>query len=268
MNPESTMNQTELTKFRKLDGSNYYSWSHEIRNFLIIKDLYEPLEDDISEDDKLKAIDRKAQAYIYLTLNEDVAEKFRDKSEIKSAKSLWDALKKQYEKLSPQQECNLIREITSSKMNGNETIDQYSTRFKVNWKKLISSGGELSERNACNLFLSSLNQQHEQTVKIIFNLVSKEKPLTWEFITERLKLDETLAQFDELSIRDETTTKAYLVKPNRSCTNCGKDGHLARNCWFKGGGAEGQWPGPKSSKTFLTKNENEEKAYFTVVDPY
>ena len=110
--------------------------------------------------------------------------------------------------------------------------------------------------------LMLMNQSIDDKLFACFLRISM--PLTWNYVFAGLPQKYSSAKVEH-RIKDEHSIKsnqqsiamAYQTMHGASqgrhehksgdlhCNNCGKDGHLERDCWSKGGGAEGKGPRSK-----------------------
>ena len=93
--------ETSTPRFDKLNHSNYHFWKIKIRHILILKDLESFLDDDPpstatpTQITEWKKGDKKAQAVIGLSLQDDILESIRDAD---TAKAMWIAIKNVFER--------------------------------------------------------------------------------------------------------------------------------------------------------------------------
>ncbi len=60
---------------------------------------------------------------------------------------------------------------------------------------------------------------------------------------------------DEYALSADTQSTSALAARSGKCSNCGKEGHWFRDCWSKGGGAEGKGPGKGKGRRQAKKKD-------------
>ena len=136
MEAETSFSQISSSIF---DGENYQLWAVKMETYLEVLDLWEAVEEDyevhplpnnptvtqIKNHKERKTRKSKAKACLFAVVSTTI---FTRIMSLKSAKDVWDYLKKEYagdERIHGMQSLNLIREFELQRMKDSKTIKEY-----------------------------------------------------------------------------------------------------------------------------------------------
>jgi hypothetical protein len=199
----------------KLTGDNYATWSTDMKWLLIMKGVWNAIDDHENVDE---ADDMKAMALIGLNVEKHLKTSV-DASD--TAREAWDKLENAYKAKSNARKLQLKRELTSIELKPKESITMYIARAKELRDQLLAAGYEASDEEVA---LSALAGLPDSYASIVDTLQATSTALDIDDIMPKLLVVEQRVK--EHYDRELETVKAYLV----TCYRCGKKGHIKRNC--------------------------------------
>ncbi|XP_052201452.1 uncharacterized protein LOC127807530 [Diospyros lotus] len=155
---------------------------------------------------------------------------------LKTAKEIWDFLKKEYEgdeRIKGMQKLNLIREFELQKMKESETVQEYSDKLLRIANKVRLLGGEFADSRIVQKLLVTVLERFETTISALEN--SKDMSI----ITLAELLNALQAQEQRMFIKQEGSIKGALQaklcwkRPDVRCNKCKQLGHIAKICKSK-----------------------------------
>ena len=150
---------------------------------------------------------------------------------------------------------------------------------------LIKMGSTFSDARLCTIIMTSLPSSYRPALQTI-TAAQKASAITSSSTTSMVKLKpadliEFFTEEPQHRVIEEDRTKpgesALYVqsskrkargpgngkgvsKKTKTCSNCGKPGHVLEDCWAEGGGKEGQGPRQKKSPKKVEKKSKESAA--------
>ena len=235
------MESSSSLQVPKLSESNFHSWKQRIMFVLAIKELDEYIEDDPparDDPDYKKWIrnDRKAQAFIGLTLGEDHLAHVRD---VKTAKEMFQSIKDLFERVTLFNKIVARRKFYTATMAEGEKIMTYINRVKTLAATLKSMGVDIDDQEIAMTVLCGLPPRFDNLISALDALGDDPELFTLDFIKGRLLQEEQRSEIriEELEIKSESSA---LVATRRdgtpfvtSCAFCKKPGHIVSRCWKK-----------------------------------
>lgn len=165
------------------DGLNYHVWAVRIEAFLDANDLWEAIEEDyaipplpenptvaqLRNHKEKKQRKSKAKSYLFSAVSPAI---FTRIMTLKTAKEIWDFLKKEYEgdeRIKGMQKLNLIREFELQKMKESETVQEYSDKLLGIANKVRLLGGEFADSRIVQKLLVTVPERFETTISALEN---------------------------------------------------------------------------------------------------
>ncbi|UYV66483.1 hypothetical protein LAZ67_4001843 [Cordylochernes scorpioides] len=267
------MQNFNLSPIEKLSDKNYLIWANRIeselrglklwRRIIEGEEVEKPIETDKKFDEKMKIWEdwdddnAIARNLMNRTMNDTQVLKY---SSEKSAKKLWNIIGEEMASKNEDLEMKNRIELSKLKMNEDETVDDYLNRAMIIKSKSIQAGDEIKDRELICFVLEGLRVEFDFDIKII----KSDRQNNMNTIRQILKeTEEKLKLRKEEKRQTEIASKAREGRTGRrnfaiKCFNCGKMGHISRECrgkikCFKCGGF-----GHKSE--ICRKNRGEENA--------
>lgn len=168
--------------------------------------------------------------------------------ETKRASDIWQALIKRFEKRDEQRIHLADTNLRQEKFDPAEgTMEDHEKRMRNLLKKVHDLGGTATDAQFRRITISSMPPDWRQDVRSVPGTSSADAftylHTLWHEKEEERKEDERdtkrVKALMAANSQGVTTTRG---KSSITCHNCNKIGHIARKCWAKGGGMEGQWP--------------------------
>lgn len=270
MEAEASLSAIAPTAF---DGSNYQIWAVRMETYLEALDLWEAVEEDyeipalpnnptmaqIKAQKEKKTKKAKAKACLFAAVSSTI---FTRIMSFKSAKEIWDFLKKEYEedeRIKSMQVLNLIREFELQRMKDSETIKDYSDRLLNIANKVRLLGSEFADSRIVEKILVTVPEKYEATITTLENTKDVSKISLVELLNalkaqeqRRLMREDTtiegaLAAKQQNMVRNKkkdfdgigessTSVNAEGKNENRKksyppCQHCGRKGHPPFRCW-------------------------------------
>ena len=245
----------------KFKGSNYGVWKKRIVSCFLAHDVYEAIEGsaqvqaiieakgtDLSVEDK-KLLQKERKAFSIL-LNALADEQMSHIQDVDTSSQALDKLDQIYEVKVLSNSLQIFDELISMKMTSGQTMTGHLARAKALSSKLKAIGKDIDENQLVLYLLRSLPQDYD--VLVISLESHDESTLTWDYVSGRL-LHEELRQASRSNASTPNEhglfakrgkgnfikrgsnvggerTNGKLGKPIGPCYNCGKMGHLKRDC--------------------------------------
>ncbi len=220
-------------RIAKLNQDNYAVWCKQIMFLLTSKDLDEAVLQDadwLSEgtvaEKKAKArVDRKALALIGLAV-EPYFLSVLDGCE--TAKEAWLALENVYRTKSTARLLQLSRELVGLQKGAGESLAMYVSRAKSIRDQLIMGGQAIEEKEVAWRVLIGLPEEYGMVATLLEN---SEKELELEEVMARLLPVEQRNLAKEQKVEALYTRRSQNKgKKEIECWECGKTGHIKRDC--------------------------------------
>jgi len=178
------------------DGENYQLWAVKMETYLDALDLWEAVEDDyevhllptnptvaqIKNHKERKTRKSKAKACLFVVVSTTI---FTRIMSLKSAKDVWDYLKKEYagdERIRGMQSLNLIREFELQRMKDSKTIKEYSDRLLGIVNKVRLLGTDFSDCRIVEKILVTVPERYEASITTLENTKDLSKIILAELI--------------------------------------------------------------------------------------
>lgn len=146
--------------------------------------------------------------------------------------------------------------LRQEKYDPTTTMEDHEKRMRNLLKKVHDLGGTATDAQFCRIVISSMPIGWKQDVRSDPGTTSAEAftylhTLWYEKEEEHREEERDTKHVKALMAAHSQTPTSIQPNSNPSrtsnrtaiiCHNCSKPGHIARKCWAKGGGMEGQWP--------------------------
>ena len=241
-------------KVEKFNGQNFQLWKMQMEDYLYQKDLYVSLDGKAKKpasmtDEEWAILDRKALGTIRLCLAASVAFNI---STAKTTEDLMKALAKLYEKPSASNKVFLMKRLFNMKMSEGGSVADHLNEFNTVTSQLSSVGVTFDDEVRALLILCSLPESWNGLVMAVSNSVSGSNTLKFDdvvgvILSEEMRRKSTgETSGNALTVENRGRQRERGKSPgNRGksrkgrsksrlskieCWNCGKRGHLKKDC--------------------------------------
>nr|KYP66486.1 Retrovirus-related Pol polyprotein from transposon TNT 1-94 [Cajanus cajan] len=232
----------------KLTATNYSLWKSMMEDRLNLLDLYDPIEGDGSKPEKMSDGDwKKLKKKTLSTIRQWVdITLYNQVSKETDPQVLWKKLESMYETKNAQSKIFMMRKLMNLKLQEGRAVAEHLNDFEGLVMQLISAGLTLEDEMQALLLLGSLPDSWDTLVvslsnsapegKVSLNMV-RNSILNEEIRRRDVAKNETHALVTERRSRSKSRTPRghrdhSKSRERRSCYNCGKPGHLKKNCRF------------------------------------
>ena len=257
------------------DGENYQLWAVKMETYLDAMDLWEAIEEDyevhplpnnptvaqIKNHKERKTRKSKAKACLFAAVSTTI---FTRIMSLKSAKDVWDYLKKEYagdDRIRGMQSLNLIREFELQRMKDSETIKEYSDKLLGIVNKVRLLGTLFSDCRIVEKILVTVPERYEASITTLENTKDLSKITLAELINalqsqeQRRLMRQDQVPEGALQAKYSGSDKKKFFKKNQAsnsskttvnqfqnrgkflkrnfppCQHCNKLGHPLFKCW-------------------------------------
>lgn len=127
---------------------------------------------------------------------------------------------------------NVGKKINELKLQEEDTLDEFITKFEDLVNQLKKCGAVIPERNLVTKLMLALPPSFDVIVTLIENMPIEE--LTIENIKVKLRHEmekrKGKAERDCVNTNEEEKPTTFLSRNMGTCYSCGRRGHIARNC--------------------------------------
>ncbi|KAF7372307.1 hypothetical protein MVEN_00090900 [Mycena venus] len=229
----------------------------------VATDLDNPTADEKKQRERWEELDGKAQIQIELTLSNSQMVHIAG---AKTAAEMWTQLKQVKERGGKLGILLLCRRLYRTIADDATDIAEHVTELGRIQEELVILGGLISDEDFLLLIISSLPESWDNFTSAYLGASSNAPTISsHEFIS--LILEENHRRLEKTG--DGSAAMYGQAKEGdrggRSdrveCYNCHKKGHIAVNCWSKGGGKEGKGPRRAKKKERANKAEDAENDF-------
>lgn len=224
------MGETRIS-IEKLKGrENFDTWKVAIKSYLIIKKLWQVIEEEISPESSPAT---NAQAIGELTLSID-SSLYNYIEDSKSACEVWKSLLRAFEDSGVGRKVNILNQLVSNKLTQYKSMEKYINAILLNWNKTRTAGFNIEEQVIASLMLGGLPEEYRA---MILGIENGGKPLTVDYVKTILLQgipDPFSTEVDKAMptlVLDKGGHKSKSGwKGKRRCFKCGDILHLVMNC--------------------------------------
>ncbi|KAH9682249.1 hypothetical protein KPL71_027276 [Citrus sinensis] len=250
-------------EIEKFNGNNFSLWKMKMKAVLRKNNCLAAIGERPMEitDDKWNEIDGDPITDLHLTLADGVLSSVAEKN---TAKEIWDTLTKLYETKSLRNKIFLKRKLYTLRMAESTMVTDHINTLKTLFSQLTTLGHNIEENERAELLLQSLPDSYDQ---LIINLTNNNPvdSLVFDNVAASVLNEESRRKNKENRQASSQQAEALLVtrgrstergpsgsqshgrsksrsKKNVKCYNCGKKGHVKKECWSNQKRKEGKEP--------------------------
>eukprot|EP00794_Sanderia_malayensis_P008379 gene8379-9278_t len=230
----------DVVKFAKLTGSNYRTWSFNIRLYLESLDLFEHVGGtaEVPDGDPTsKAVKtfhqhaKKASTYICIAIEPDQQIHVRD---TKTAEEAWNALKTQFSRSSILQKVRLRQQYYSCKFVSGGNMLQHINHLKSLHEQLKEFGANIDDQELAMTLLSSLSEELKPLITALDAVGEETSDIGQARKYEKaLYVNRSTGFKKGWGIQNGAGIKGESFRG--SCHFCKEQGHFTRDCPKKHG---------------------------------
>ena len=236
----------------KFNGKNFSLWKLKIKAILRKDNCLAAIGERTEEitQEKWNEMDGNAIANIHLALADEILSSIEEK---RTAKEIWDHLTKLYEAKSLHNKIFLKRKLYTLRMSESSSITEHINTLNTLFSQLTSLDYKIATNERAEILLQSLPDSYDQ---LIINLTNNSitEVLVFDDIaaaileeeSRRMNKDDRMANMQQVEalavMRGRSTERGssgsqnkgrskQWSKKNITCYNCGKKGHLKKDCW-------------------------------------
>ena len=247
----SSSSESSLFNIEKLDGTNFPFWKEQIYNVLVQKKQVKPIKlmgvkpEAMGRED-WEDLDELARSTIMLTLSKSVYFNVKD---TKTSHELWEKLCDLYEQKSAASQVYWLKQLVDLKMKEGTAMSNHLNEFNTIFSNLSAQEIEFSDSVKALFLLITLPESWDTFRTAISNSAPPggltEANVSSSLLTEevnRKNLDNSHGD-NALVVRGRSNDKGKSQDRGRSkskssrrnvkdmeCYNCGKKGHLKKDC--------------------------------------
>ncbi|KAE8727661.1 hypothetical protein F3Y22_tig00005406pilonHSYRG00056 [Hibiscus syriacus] len=245
------------TKFdiEKFNGRNFSLWKLKMNAILRKDGCLAAINErpvDFADDIKWNEMDGNTMANFHLTLADEVLSSIEEN---KTAKEIWDHLPKLYEATSLHNKIFLKRKLYTLRMPESTSVTEHLNTLISLFSHLTSLSCKIGEQERAELLLQSLPDSYDQLIinltnnnitSLVFDdvvaVVLQEENRRKNKEDRKVNLQQAEALTTMTMMRGRSTERGQSSshkhgrsksrsKKNLKCYNCGKKGHLKKDCW-------------------------------------
>lgn len=215
----------------KLRGrENFDTWKLAAKSSLIIKNLWEVIENEVSPDES-PATNAKAISEIVLIIDASLYNYIENS---KQASVVWHSLEKSFDDSGVARKVTILNQLVSVKLKHYNSIEKYINAILLYWNKTKVAGFKIEEQVIASLMLGGLPEDYRA---MILGIENSGKELTVDYVKNVLlqgipdpfKAEEDKAMPSFVLKKGSSKTKGGW-KGKRRCFKCGDVLHMLMDC--------------------------------------
>ncbi|KAL5772607.1 hypothetical protein ACOSQ2_012531 [Xanthoceras sorbifolium] len=240
-------------EIEKFNGSNFSLWKLKIKAILRKDNCLAAISErpvEFTNDNKWNEMDGNAIANLHMALADGVLSSIEEK---KTTKEIWDHLTKLYEAKSLHNKIFLKRKLYTLRMSESTSVTEHINTLNTLFSQLTSLGHKIEPNERAELLLQSLPDSYDQLIINLTNNILTDY-LVFDDIAAAILEEENRRKNKEDRLANSQQAEALTVMRGRStecgpsgsqnqgrsksrskksmkCYNCGKRGHLKKDCW-------------------------------------
>lgn len=219
----SSGKMSDINTIEKLKGSeNYHTWRFNMENYLAMKELSKCISEPVAE--TKPEILAKAKGAISLSVDVSIQTHIID---LKTAKEIWDHLKKRYEDKGLSRRITLLKQMTQLSLESCNGMQDYINQMSDSWNKLKGINFAITEEWKVSILLAGLSNEFRP---FILGLEARENEITSDYLIQKLIDNSDEKSGNKSAFSSNNKKKPKFVKKDKNCFNCGKGGHFANDC--------------------------------------
>lgn len=221
------------THIEKLTSRNFESWCIRIEALFAGKQISDVLVNEYPDAgsagyDAFKKNDKTGMAIIVQTVSDEYLRLIKDKT----CKQAMQALKDRLERTGALSRLYARREFQSLKHEMRDNIPTFLIKFDSCIERMESGGLTVTEEEKITQLLISMPTEYNSVITAIETMAARDSTMSVEFVKNRL-LDEEI-KLKKGNALSHNRDVAFLT-----CYNCGKTGHIKKDCRSRGRGRQG-----------------------------
>jgi len=233
-------------KIEKLKDTNYHSWKQKIFHLLVLKDLDQHIEGtrptNAEEHCTWDVSDAKAQAFIALTLSDQLLESVRD---VKTCKEMWATIRDVFERHTLLNKLSARRKFYTACKAEEESILQFSNRIRHLGSMLKSMNVTIDDNEMAMALLNGLPDPYDSLISALDAVGTEESNLEFDHVKSRVMQEEQRMGMRIAAATSKAESAALIshtksndgtcanCKTRPTCQHCNKKGHTEDKCWKK-----------------------------------
>lgn len=203
----------------RLSDDNYYTWAPRFEGMLIMYGL----ETTITNARAVAADSAKAKALMAIYVEDQFVGVVKNSE---TAKEAWDTLAGMFATRSNARRLQLKTEISTLRMEGNETVSAYATRASKLRDQLLAAGQPLNEDELVLCMLNGLPAEYDMVKTVL--TTGKRSYRVADVLPDLLMTESRLGKNKPAMVEGANAFRAKAKKT--VCWTCGKEGHIQRHC--------------------------------------
>ena len=229
-------------KIQRLTEDNYFTWVVEAEAALCLKGLWGAVEEDSEflalDANQKKKKQREARGFLILCISPLIRERIVVTD---TPKKIWEGLQSRFCQTTTERKASLVEQLTRAEQKSGESVATFIGRVETLQRRLLEGHSEtVSDDILVGILLKGVASKFQQTIEALRCM---------DTLTLRLVKDKLIAADDRMrnaAGRKEDDGGAYQARGHekrgsgqqknggrRRCYNCGKVGHMAKNCWHR-----------------------------------
>lgn len=233
---EEMSSNNEEMKYHIFDGNGYEIWKMRLLINLEFKDCKEQAVRKREDTDTIKAedwakLEKKAKMIIVNSVSNDQLEYI---GECQTAYDMLQKFDSMYINKSTALQIICRSNLDNIRMKDYESVEEFFIAFEQGCNKIKAAGGTINEEEKIRYLLKALPTNYSFIGDYIDLVPADQK--TFEFVKTKI-VEKSLSKKDNDKKKNVST---FNTKTKGVCYNCGKPGHLKKDCWSSSQQSQGR----------------------------